>query len=44
MKVAKGINLNTVLMVAGGVVVGVFLINRFTESGLAGFGKAPPAK
>lgn len=40
----KGINLKMVLGIAAGVAVGVFAINRFTETGLSGFGKPPPAK
>ncbi len=43
MKGTKGISLNTVLGVAAGAAIAVFLINRFTDAGLAGFGKPAPS-
>lgn len=43
MKTPKGFNLSTIAMIAAGVAAGVWAINRFTDSGLASFGKAPPA-
>lgn len=42
MKASKGINLMTILGVAAGVAVGVFVLNRFVDGGLMKFGE--PAK
>jgi hypothetical protein len=40
---SKGINLMSVLGVAAGVAVAIFAVNRFTDTGIAGFG-LPPKK
>jgi hypothetical protein len=42
MKGSKGISMNTVLGVAAGAAVAIFLINRFTDAGLGGFGRPAP--
>jgi hypothetical protein len=36
--------INKALVVAGGVALAVFLLNRFTQGGLASFGKPTPTK
>jgi hypothetical protein len=36
--------INKALVVAGGVALAVFLLNRFTAGGLASFGKPTPTK
>jgi hypothetical protein len=36
--------INKALVVAGGVALAIFLLNRFTSGGLTNFGKPTPTK